>query len=827
MDDLEEVRQQFIADVGAYVEDVQMAADEARRFAESAQAAKDEADNLRDGLSEAAIAAGVYRDEMGRLRDAQGRFVSESQAAAMEMGHVRDEAAAAAVSVKELGNSARDTAAELDLMGLSGASTFTSIGGLVGVIGALVVAIAAVAPAVSAMGLGFGAFGLFAIPAIMQVSSGLQQVSQDMQAVQNAVTGKQLATATAKLNHDLAGMSPPIRQAVQQLLAFKQEFETLAQKSGIQSAVLGDLTKALAIARQVLPELIPLAQAGARAIGGLLSSIGQGLASSGFRQFLQVMTSLVVPATQAITRLAFTILGILGQALEQLAPMSIPVINVLNVLLQALGGPVIAALHVVISLFLGLAAALEPLLPGLSQIATILVSDIGSSFQAFVPILQQVVQLIGGALIQVLTDLLPVLANALTPNSPFFYALQLIPALLRAILPLITFLTGILRNPVFAQLAVDALSFVAAGRAVIGILGLLRPAFALLGVAIEATPVGWIITAIGALVFIFIELWNHSVAFREFWIRLWKEIQAAMAPVIAWAKQEIAIFTAWWNSHWTEIREVALIAWTLIAAYARIWLLIVTTEIKLALTLIGIIWRIAWTEFRDVVTWAFGVIRAAALAFTRVVLDIIAIFLDLVTGHWSKAWRDIQKLFHDYINGILSIAGAWGKGFVRFWEDLGHNVIQGFINGARAMIGAVRNLIGGIAHDISSAFTSILHLASPSRLFFGHAVDTFMGYINGARSMIPLLRQVMAEVGGHVATAGAIGLGVTGSGYGGTSAAGRVSVTVPLTAVFNGAASLLNDPHFLQYIQTVIQEAVLRYRVNNPGNGLSYATGGL
>lgn len=95
MDDLEEVRQRFTADVEEYVGEVEQAANEARDFAESAKVAKDESDHLRDGLSEAAVAAGIYRDEMGRLREANGRFASSSTAAAIEAGTFAREAAVA------------------------------------------------------------------------------------------------------------------------------------------------------------------------------------------------------------------------------------------------------------------------------------------------------------------------------------------------------------------------------------------------------------------------------------------------------------------------------------------------------------------------------------------------------------------------------------------------------------------------------------------------------------------------------------------------------------------------------------------------------------
>ena len=54
----------------------------------------------------------------------------------------------------------------------------------------------------------------------------------------------------------------------------------------------------------------------------------------------------------------------------------------------------------------------------------------------------------------------------------------------------------------------------------------------LMNAAMSANPIGLIITAIGALVGAFILLWNNSEDFRNFWIGLWENVQAAFS--VAW-----------------------------------------------------------------------------------------------------------------------------------------------------------------------------------------------------------------------------------------------------------------------------------------------------
>ena len=46
-------------------------------------------------------------------------------------------------------------------------------------------------------------------------------------------------------------------------------------------------------------------------------------------------------------------------------------------------------------------------------------------------------------------------------------------------------------------------------------------------------------------------------------------------------------------------------------------------------------------------------------------------------------------------------------------------------------------------------------------------------------------------------------------------------LTMPVT--MQGAAQIYNTPQFLQYLQSAVQEAILRYGLNNPGTGLAAA----
>lgn len=144
---------------------------------------------------------------------------------------------------------------------------------------------------------------------------------------------------------------------------------------------------------------------------------------------------------------------------------------------------------------------------------------------------------------------------------------------------------------------------------------------------------------------------------------------------------------------------------------------------------------------------------------------------------------------------------------------LGRAIIDGLLSGIKAAAGGVLSFVEGLGHDISSVFASAIRSLSPSRVFHDHGVNIVQGLINGIQAKKPELLALMRELGGQ-----------TGTGFapagGGSSAGTAPSVHVSVPVTLAAGAGGYNDPRFLQYLQGVVQEAVLRYTQVNPSNGL-------
>lgn len=217
----------------------------------------------------------------------------------------------------------------------------------------------------------------------------------------------------------------------------------------------------------------------------------------------------------------------------------------------------------------------------------------------------------------------------------------------------------------------------------------------------------------------------------------------------------------------------------------------------------------------DVATWAHDM----AHGFDDVRHGVAELAHDIATWfdrirHDIASWADdVVRFFQQLPGRIVSALGDLGS----LLYSAGVNLVAGLWNGISSMAGRLFSYVGNIAHSISSAFTGALGMASPSRVFYQHGVNTFMGWINAARAMAPLMRQAVADVAGHVGAAGAsIGAG-GGGGYGTPSPS--VHVNMPVT--MQGTAQVYNTPEFMQYLQMVVQEAILRYGLNNSTNGLA------
>ena len=186
----------------------------------------------------------------------------------------------------------------------------------------------------------------------------------------------------------------------------------------------------------------------------------------------------------------------------------------------------------------------------------------------------------------------------------------------------------------------------------------------LLNVAMNANPIGIIITLISALVSAFIYFWNTSEEFRNFWINLWNQIKEVCAPVIEFIKS--AFILAWEN-----IKAV----WDVVVSY----------------------FKTLWENIKLI----FSVVKS------------------ILTGDFEGAWEGIKNVFSnvkefftgvwDKIKEVFSNVGEWFK-------NVGKNIVTGIWEGIKGAYNWLKEKITGWAGNVAGWFKNVFKIHSPSKL---------------------------------------------------------------------------------------------------------------
>lgn len=191
----------------------------------------------------------------------------------------------------------------------------------------------------------------------------------------------------------------------------------------------------------------------------------------------------------------------------------------------------------------------------------------------------------------------------------------------------------------------------------------------LLNAAMSANPVGLVIAAIVALIAIFVLLWTKCEGFRNFFIGMWRGLQAAAAAVVAWLRAAWSAVWAWAAS-WVQSKIQQAIA--------------IVRTIQQIVAQVGAGIRAAWSA---VWSWASSVVRSAVAGVSAVVRGVSSV-VSSVAGAIRSAWSSV-----------------WG------WAS---SVASGALNAIRGPINAVKSAFDAVVSVVRSVINFISQLRFPS-----------------------------------------------------------------------------------------------------------------
>lgn len=255
----------------------------------------------------------------------------------------------------------------------------------------------------------------------------------------------------------------------------------------------------------------------------------------------------------------------------------------------------------------------------------------------------------------------------------------------------------------------------------------------LLNIAMNANPVGIIITAIGALIAIFVTLWNTSEEFRAFWIGLWESMKEAVSGVV---DAVILFFTetipnAWNNflifcgefitgivEFFAQLPEkiaaaiagvvAAIITWgaDLVARGREIGSDFLSAVVSFFSQLPGRILEFISDALNHVKAWAADMAGKAKEAGTKFLNHIVEYFKQIpvkVKEFITTAFENVKTWAANMINKAKELGRDFVEGISGFFSQL-PGKIQGFITTAFSHVTAWASNMVNKAKEAGSAF---------------------------------------------------------------------------------------------------------------------------
>lgn len=198
-------------------------------------------------------------------------------------------------------------------------------------------------------------------------------------------------------------------------------------------------------------------------------------------------------------------------------------------------------------------------------------------------------------------------------------------------------------------------------------MGLVRGAWELLKTSLSAvSPLGLVITAIGAITTGVITLWNTSEDFRNAVKGILDAIANAFVSAWEWIKQAWSDVVSFFAGIWQGIKDVfnSVKEW-FEEKFGSAW-----SAVKTVFSTVGAFFSGVWSSitgaFSSVVSWFSDTFSAAwegAKSVFSTVGDFFAGVWDSITGAFSGAWDFFVNLGKDVVNGIK-------EGITSLWDNL-------------------------------------------------------------------------------------------------------------------------------------------------------------
>lgn len=262
-------------------------------------------------------------------------------------------------------------------------------------------------------------------------------------------------------------------------------------------------------------------------------------------------------------------------------------------------------------------------------------------------------------------------------------------------------------------------------------------------------PIGLIIAAVVALVALIIMNWDRiKAAAVAVWGWLWPYIKATWDAIVAAAAAIWNGIKAVIEGVWNGIKMAAMLIWEGIKLYFQTWWLVVSTIFTTAVNVIKMVLQAAWAVIQAVTSAVWNAIVMVITTVWNVIKAVVTGAIDGVRTAISTAWEFISSVTSAVWNAISSVISSVWNTIVSVVTSAMSNV-QSFISSAwEAIKSAVSSAISAVVEVISSGFNNAVSFVTelPGRFMsaLGNLGTLLMdsgralvrGFIDGIKAMI-------------------------------------------------------------------------------------------
>ena len=447
----------------------------------------------------------------------------------------------------------------------------------------LVVGVGGLASGLAAAGIGLGIFGAVAKGVLTSATGAVTAYF-----TASSATGKTATADWKKYQQQMALLTPAQQGVARSMIGMKQSWQDFV--SANTSGVAKIMSQGLGLLPKVFQSMQPFMAPVEKALGGLVTQLGHGLDSSGFKSFIDVMAKNSGPA---ITKLGDAIGHIavgIGGVLKAFMPFAQTMLSGLDRITAAFArwGSTLTQ-H---SGFQSLVSMAKADMPYVIQI----VKNLGSAFVHLGGSMTGLSSFSNSKMLLQIATPLSQLVNYLSKANPALLRMALYGiaagGAMKKISPAVTGIkdgvqiiqgmtAGFRDASAAATLAADGTKEFTLGTKIAAaatkVWTGIQAAFDLV---MDANPIALVVIAIALLVAAIVLLVVKCKPFREFWIKLWHDAQRILGDAVDWIRSHwkllpaiilgpIGLVVSIVITHFTQIRNGAVRLVTSVVGFFR------------------------------------------------------------------------------------------------------------------------------------------------------------------------------------------------------------------------------------------------------------------